>query len=311
MWRPFIRVLAIPQLSCSRYAAGAEAKQTHPLACAIVQDAQRHHLVLPSIDEVSYEVGYGLKVRIDGRPIRVGSARFIEREGLTIPADPATLEVSCHVQGNTLVYVAIDGETSGAIELHPTIRPEVEDIVRGLRQRGLEIHIVSGDHEQSTQQLTRALGIEHYTAEALPEDRAELIDRIQRNGKSVCFVGDGINDALGLKKAHVSVSLSGASTIASDSAQIAFMDASLNHMLDLFDLADELDFNMKNNLLTLIVPSGTVLGGVYFLHFRLFATAVVNFVGSIAGLHECDVTGNYPSASSRGHRLLALRFCCS
>src|SRR5262249_39909686 len=149
---------------------------------------------------------YGLIVRIDARQIRVGSARFMEREELVIPADLIALEVACQTQGNSLVYIAIDGTIGGAIELHPTIRPEVIDIIQGLRQRNLEVHIVSGDHEQPTQQLAHALDIDHYTAEALPEDKAALIEHMQRNGKSVCFVGDGINDAIGLKMAHVSVS---------------------------------------------------------------------------------------------------------
>jgi Cu2+-exporting ATPase len=267
-----------------RYAAGAEVRQTHPFARAILQAAQDAHVALPSIDKASYEVGYGLIVRIDARQIRVGSARFMEREELVIPADLVAIEVACQARGNSPVYIAIDETIGGAIELHPTIRPEIINIVQGLRQRGLEVHIVSGDREQPTQQLARALGIDHYTAEALPEDKAVLIEHMQRNGKSVCFIGDGINDAIGLKMAHVSVSLSGASTIALDSAQIVFMDASLNQMLDVFELADDLDANMKNNLLTLAGSSGVILGGVYLLHFRLLATALVSFVGSIAGL---------------------------
>jgi Cu2+-exporting ATPase len=267
-----------------RYAAGAEVRQTHPFARAILQAAQDAHVALPSIDKASYEVGYGLIVRIDARQIRVGSARFMEREELVIPADLVALEVACQARGNSLVYVAIDETISGAIELHPTIRPEIINIVQGLRQRGLEVHIVSGDHEQPTQQLARALGIDHYTAEALPEDKAALIEHMQRNGKSVCFIGDGINDAIGLKIAHVSVSLSGASTIALDSAQIVFMDASLNQMLDVFELADDLDANMKNNLLTLAGSSGIILGGVYLLRFCLITTALVGFIGSIVGL---------------------------
>ncbi len=267
-----------------RDAAGAESRQTHPFARAILQAAQDAELALPSIDEASYEVGYGLAVHIDGRLIQVGSRRLMEREALGIPADLAAIEVASQAQGNSLIYVAIDGAIGGAIEIHPTTRPEAMHIIQGLRQRGIEVHIISGDHEAPTQQLARTLGIDHFVAEVLPENKADLIEHMQHNGKSVCFVGDGINDAIALSVANVSISLSGASTIPSDSAQIIFIDSSLNPMPEVFELADDLHANMKRNILALAGASGIALAGVYFWNFRFLATVVVNLAGSTAGL---------------------------
>ena len=113
---------------------------------------------------------------------------------------------------------------AGAIELHPTIRPEAKQIIAELRKRNLSLYIISGDHKTPTEKLATELGIDNYFAETLPENKADLIAKLQEEGKSVCFVGDGINDSIALKKANVSISMCGASTIATDTAGIVLMD---------------------------------------------------------------------------------------
>ncbi|WP_143308245.1 HAD-IC family P-type ATPase, partial [Candidatus Entotheonella palauensis] len=166
------------------YAAAAETKQTHPLARAILQEAENRHLDLLPLDESAYEVGYGLRVAIEGQQIRVGSARFMERSGLGLSASLVQHQANCYQRGYSMVYVAIDEVIGGAIELHPAIRPEAKRIIEALQQRGLEVYILSGDHEEPTQQLAHDLGIEHYLAETLPEHKAKEIERLQDEGKS-------------------------------------------------------------------------------------------------------------------------------
>lgn len=112
--------------------------------------------------------------------------------------------------------------------LHPTIRPEAQEVITRLRQRQLSMAIISGDHEVPTRNLAQDLGIDHYFAETLSENKADLIASLQAEGKLVCFVGDGIIDSIALKKANVSVSLCGASTIATDTASIVLMDGRLH-----------------------------------------------------------------------------------
>ena len=204
-------------------------KQTHPIALAIRQEASNRELNLPSVHESEVEVGYGLKVRVDFRAngeklIRIGSGRFMEMEGIGLPAGYEKMEEESHAQGHSLVYVAINDQLGGAIELVPTIRPEAKAIITSLRQRNISIVIISGDHEKPTQKLAEELGIDNYFAETLPENKASLIANLQEEGRKVCFVGDGINDGVALKKANVSISLRGASTVATDTAGIILMD---------------------------------------------------------------------------------------
>lgn len=266
------------------YAAGAEYRQTHPIAKAILHEARERAMELPAIQESSYGLGYGLRVQIGGKLVRVGSSRFMRVEQLAIPAELLPAQERCHAQGHSLVYVAVDDEIAGGLELHATIRPEVKAVVADLRQRGMTLYIISGDHEEPTRRLAEELGIDHYFAQVLPEDKADLITKLQDEGKQVCFVGDGINDSIALKKANVAVSLSGASTIATDTAQVVLMDGTLNRLIPLYDLSKGLQRNMNVNFMSTLIPGLMVIGGVYFLQWGILTAQIIGYTSFMAGV---------------------------
>lgn len=265
-------------------AAAAEYKQTHPIALAIIQEVSIRQLAIPLVTETTYELGMGLTVKVEGKVVQVGSKRFMASSNIALPLAATMIQQTSHSLGHSLVYIAINGELGGMIELEPTIRPEAKQVVDALRHHSIELYIISGDQEKPTQHLAQVLGIEHYFADTLPENKAKLIEQLQNEGRSVCFVGDGINDSIALKKAHVSVSLRGATTIATDTAQIILMDESLAQLPHLFDLARKLDENMKNNLLATVIPGLFAVAGVYFLHFGILATTMLYNVGLVAGV---------------------------
>jgi len=251
-------------------AAAAEYKQTHPVARAILHAAQARELDLPQIADAAYKVGYGLSVQIDGALVRVGSSRFIEGEGIALPANINQAQSDCNAQGHSLVLVAVDAQVVGAVELLPTVRPEAKAIIQGLRRRKIKsIVIISGDHEAPTRQLAQALGIDRYFAQTLPQDKAAIIEQLQAEGRKICYVGDGINDTIAMKKAQVSVSLRGASTAATDTAQIILMDQSLQQLCRLFDLSKEFAFTLKNSFGLILIPVALGIGGVYFAGFQV------------------------------------------
>ena len=148
----------------------------------------------------------------------------------------------------------------------------------------MKLYIISGDHEHPTKRMAETLGIDHYFAEVLPENKANLVKQLCEQGRFVCFIGDGINDAIALKSAQVSISLKGASTAATDTAQIIFMDGTLNHLELLFHLADEFENTMHTNFITTIVPGVICIGGVYFLHFGIAMGMGLYYIGSAVGL---------------------------
>ncbi len=266
------------------YAAAAEYRQSHPIAKAIRDHATSQNLEIPSLDEAHYEVGYGIKVRINGQLIRVGSARFMSREGIELPEVAQFIQTLAETEGFSLIYLAIEQQLSGILEMHPNPRPEAIEILRYLKQRGMKLYIISGDHEHPTRRMAETLGIEHYFAEVLPENKANLVKQLNERGQFVCFIGDGINDAIALKSAQVSISLKGAATVATDTAQIILMDGTLNHLQQLFHLADEFENTMHSNFLTTIVPGVICISGVYFLHFNLAIGMGIYYIGSAVGL---------------------------
>jgi soluble P-type ATPase len=285
------------------YAAAAEFRQNHPLARAILTAAEQRQLPLPSIDEAAYVVGFGIKVRLqpsvgpsapteDQQPeaadtgllVRVGSARFMAQEGLVLPAALVTLQQRCHEQGHSLVYVAVADQLAGALELHATVRPEVQTIVQELRQRGLQLYIISGDQPQPTQHLAATLGVDNYFAEVLPAEKARYVEQLQREGRTVCFIGDGINDAVALKQADVSMSVRGATTVATNIAQIIFMDQSFHQLAHLFELGYQLDANLKRSLAAMLVPSGINLVGALFFRFSIRSAIVLFNASLLAGV---------------------------
>lgn len=237
-----------------------------------------------SLDNARYEIGYGIQVNLSDRIIRVGSRRFMAMEGISIPPEIDALQEACHIQGISLTMIAFDEQLVGAIELHATRSDEVKRVLQKLRQRNMSIYIISGDHEQPTKKLAEKLGVDRYFANTLPEKKASIITELQKEGKSVCFVGDGINDAIALKKANVSVSLRGATTMATDAAQIVLMDGNLNQLARLFDIAQDFDVNMNNNLLISTVPTVICISGVLFLHWGVITGIMITGGTMLVGL---------------------------
>ena len=267
-----------------QYAASAEARQTHPIARAILQAAQARQLDLNIAQAVHYEAGFGILVHLADRQVHVGSARYMGMEAIDVPTEWRALQTAGHAQGYSYIYIAVDRRLNGMIELRPAIRPEVKQLVQQLKARNLSLYILSGDHEQVTAALAAHLGIENYFAEVLPTGKAQIVEQMQANGASVCFVGDGINDAIALKKAHVSVSLHGASTVAADAASVVLMDGNLEKLGRLFEIADGLRANLRIDLLASFVPGAVAIGGVFLFHLGVLPAFVIGVGGSAVGL---------------------------
>lgn len=255
------------------YTAAAERFQTHPIAMAILDEAEKRAIELPTIDNANYTIGYGIQVNLDGLAVRVGSARYMERENISLPELFKEVENHAHKQGYSLIYTALNEVLCGVVELHPNLRPEAKNVVDELRKQGMEVFILSGDHETPVKQLAAELGVDDYIAEALPENKSKFIEELQQMGKTVCFVGDGINDAIALKKAAVSVSLQDSSHVALDSAQIILTNKNLQNLLDAFNLARKFEFHQKLTINAgTLLPSAICIGGAIFGSFTIVSS---------------------------------------
>ncbi|MCJ2136003.1 heavy metal translocating P-type ATPase [Methylobacterium sp. J-026] len=269
-----------------RLAAAAEQNFSHPIARAIVD---HYHAQgggpLPVLDASQYALGFGLTVTIEGRRVRLGSRRFMDREGLAFPDSFDGAMAPRREAGHTLIYMGVDDAPAGLVDLRPSQRPEAADAVQSLRAGGIrELIILSGDHDRPTRQLAGQLGMDRYFAEVLPEDKAAVIAGLQREGRRVCFVGDGINDALALRQADVSVSLSGAAGIATDTAQVVFLEGNLRRMGELFDIARELHTNVGQSWTLIRSANGICVAGVFLAGFNIWHSVFFNNVSALGAL---------------------------
>ncbi len=126
--------------------------------------------------------------------------------------------------------------------------------------------------------------MDRYFAQVLPVDKAEYVEKLQREGRKVCFVGDGVNDAIALKKANVSISLRGATSIATDTAHVVFMEQGLGKLCQLRDIARDLERNVRNSWIMILVPNIACVVGVFTLGFGIGASVVTNNVAALGAL---------------------------
>lgn len=267
------------------FAATAEQKFHHPIAMAILHKAEELGVALAKTDDTQYKVGYGISVVINGHTVRVGSKRYLEMEGIPLTPEVEAVLDQAHLEGYTMVMVGVDGQLGGALELQASVRPEVRDIVAGLRARGTKhLAIISGDHEAPTAKLAKDLGMDIHFAQVLPADKADYVEKLQKEGKKVCFVGDGINDSIALKQADVSISLRGATSIATDTAQIVFMEQGLGKLCELRDIACSMDRNVRNSWNMILAPNILCVAGVFTLGFGVGASVLTNNVAALAAL---------------------------
>jgi heavy metal translocating P-type ATPase len=268
-----------------QWAAAAENKFSHPIANAILDKFKSLGLPMAETDDSKYQVGYGITVGIDGHTVRVGSARFMQHEGIHLPDILEREMENVHADGHSLIMVGVDDALGGAIEIRAANRPEAEEVIVGLRARGAKhLAIISGDHDLPTRNLAEKLGMDRYFAEVLPQDKAKYVELLQSEGRTVCFVGDGINDSIALKKANVSISLRGASSIATDTAQVVFMEDSLAKVLQLQDISRDLQRNINWSWGLIVVPNMICIGGAFFLGFGVMHSMVFNQLGGLLAL---------------------------
>ncbi len=268
-----------------KWAAAAENKFNHPIAKAILDQFTTLGIPMPPTDDSKYQVGYGITVLVEGHLVRVGSARFMKHEGIDLPTHIDAEIEKVHAEGNSLIIVGVDGALGGALEMRAAQRPEAEAIVAGLRARGAKhIAIISGDHDRPTRSLAEKLGVDRYFAEVLPQDKGRYVELLQKEGRTVCFVGDGINDSIALKKADVSISLRGASSVATDTAQVVFMEDSLTKILELRDISKDLQRNINRSWALILGPNLICMGGAFVGGFGVMHSMVFNQIGGLLAL---------------------------
>ncbi len=183
-------------------------------------------------------------MRASGKVARAGSLPWLREEGVAIPQDDATR----FSEEGSLLGVAVDGELLGALRMADALRPSAAAAVRALKDRGLEVCLVSGDRNSAAYRVAEQVGIDTVFAETRPEEKADIVRRFQREGKRVAMVGEGFNDAPALAHADVGVALASGTDVAVESADLALMNPDLTYLSRAIDLSRDFRAVVVQNL---------------------------------------------------------------
>jgi Cu+-exporting ATPase len=233
--------------SLLRCVASVEQRSEHPVAQTVVAAARDHGLDLPAVTEFASHTGRGVSGIVEGKSVVIGNAALMASQSL--PADAwGDAPTKFADVGKTPLLVAVDGQPAGSLAVADPIRPEAADTVRQLRDRGLEVILLSGDHRGVANAVAQQLGITRAIAEVLPGQKADEIRRLRDTGARVGMVGDGVNDAPALAAADVGFAMGTGTDIAAASAEVTLVGGRLESVIAALDLSRQTMRIIRQNL---------------------------------------------------------------
>ena len=229
-----------------RRVAAVEINSEHTIAQGLVRTAQERELSLPQATDFEAVPGKGAKATVEERHLFIGNLALMEQVGATVPNDPRLAELAR--QGKTVIYVAADRRLVGALALADLIRDESREAVRALKQMDLEVAMLTGDSQAVADYVAAELGLDIVFAEVRPEQKADKVKELQRQGKVVAVVGDGINDAPALVQADVGIAIGAGTDVAVESAQVVLVKNDPRDVVRLIRLSRATMNKMRQNL---------------------------------------------------------------
>ncbi|AMY19813.1 MULTISPECIES: heavy metal translocating P-type ATPase [Nocardiaceae] len=216
------------------YAASSEIHSRHPLAEAVIRSTEERRIEIPPHEECEVLVGLGMRTVSDGRTLLLGGPSLLGREGVAVTADAAQWVERLQKRAETPLLLAVDGELVGLISLRDEVRANAAAVLRALRADGVRrIVMLTGDNPHTAAAVAAELGIDDWQAEVMPEDKLEVVRRLQAEGHLVAVVGDGTNDAPALAAADIGIAMGAAGTdVAVETADIALAGDDLERLLD-------------------------------------------------------------------------------
>ena len=245
-----ISVVALPGRSedeLLRLVASVEQGSEHPLAAAVVGAAKDRGVALSAVDAFQAATGRGVSGRVDGRQVLTGNDGWLQENGISSAGLTQKAEEPRR-NGQTVIFVAIDGQPAGLLGIADPIKSSANQALRDLRAEGLRLVMLTGDSRATAEAVARSLGIEEYEAGALPEKKAEVIQRLQNEGRIVAMAGDGINDAPALAQANVGIAMGTGTDVAMESGDVTLVKGDLAGMVRARKLSQATMRNIRQNL---------------------------------------------------------------
>ena len=233
----------IPEIELLKIAGGLERSSEHPLAEAIMEKVTQEKIELPEITEFVSIQGRGVKGKINGITYLGGNIAFMKENNVELDTNNELLK-----QGKTVLYFAKEQKYIGSIAVADTIKETSYKAIEELKRKNIEIYMITGDNKVVAQTIGKDLGIENVISEVLPQDKEKEVSKLQKQGKRVAFVGDGINDSPALVKADIGIAIGSGTDIAIESADIVLMKNNLLEVITAIDLSKAVIKNIKMNL---------------------------------------------------------------
>jgi Cu+-exporting ATPase len=202
-----------------RLAAAVEVGSEHPLGEAIVRAARHRELDLPKVTGFESIPGHGIRGEVEGRKVLLGNRRMFLREGIDHGMAEESL-IRLESEGKTAMLVGRDGKLAGIVAVADILKPEAKEAVAALRKEKVEVVLLTGDNQRTAQAIAKEVGIEQVIAEVLPGDKARVVQDLQKQGRVVAMVGDGVNDAPALAAADIGIAIGSGSDVAKETGGI-------------------------------------------------------------------------------------------
>ncbi len=265
----------LPETEVLRLAASAEKGSEHPLGEAIVKAAEEKKLPFETISDFKAIPGEGIEVRLGVKRVYLGNRKLMTDKNISLPeVDLAKIE-KFEAEGKTVMLLSIDGAVKGFIGVADTLKENSAQAVIKLKELGMRVVMLTGDNSRTARAIAEKVGISEFLAEVLPEHKADEIKKLQKDGKRVAMVGDGINDAPALTQADAGIAIGSGSDIAKEAGQIVLVKDDLRDVIHSFDLSRATMRKIKENLFwafvynTLGVP---IAAGILYPSFKLLVS---------------------------------------
>ncbi|MHB8494621.1 MAG: heavy metal translocating P-type ATPase [Casimicrobiaceae bacterium] len=260
-----------------RLGASLERASEHPLAAAITSGAEAKGLTLTAVDAFESHTGKGVTGRIDARQVAIGNAKLMEAllvapGGLDAPAE------AMRAEGQTVMFVAVDGKPAGLIGVADPIKDTTLEAIRQLHEEGLQVVMLTGDSQATAEAVAKKLGIDRVIAGVLPDQKVELIKKLQAEGRIVAMAGDGINDAPALAQAQVGIAMGTGTDVAMESAGVTLIKGDLRGIVRARRLSRATLRNIRQNLFFAFIYNAVgvpIAAGVLYPFFGLLLSPII------------------------------------
>lgn len=247
--KPRVQELRIDDPENRAYLLAIEKASHHPLAEAVVQHLKEQgvedHYSVDNFEDIS---GQGVRGVINGTEVYVGNKRLVEENGMTIPPEMIETAQTLQAKAQTVSFIALDGSVVGLIGIADTVKENAPNIIKHLKERGLQTVMITGDNQATAQSVAKEIGIDTVLAEVMPGDKAEQIKKLQESGTIVAMVGDGINDAPALAQANIGIAMGTGTDVAIATGDIILMTGSLDKVIASIETSKETLKVIKQNL---------------------------------------------------------------